>query len=150
MPTNLKRNFFRAAVESVLVYGSTAWTLTTALENKLDGAYTRMLRAALNISWEEHKTNKELYGNIPPISQTIKIQRMRFAGHVWRNKNEFASNVLLWQPSHGKQDPGRPKRTFIYQLADDTGCNAQELSNAMNNKEDWRKCVLQCRASSIR
>ena len=40
LPIKLRRNFFRAAVESVLVYGSTAWTLTTALEKKLDGAYT--------------------------------------------------------------------------------------------------------------
>ena len=150
LPDNLKRNFFRAAVESVLVYGSTAWTLTTALENKLDGAYTRMLRAALNVSWKEHITNKELYNGISPISRTIRTQRMRFSGHVWRNKDELASDVLLWQPTHGRQDPGRPKRTFIDQLADDTRCKAQEFMNAMNNKEDWRKRVMQCRASSIR
>ena len=150
LPDTLKRNFFRATVESVLVYGSTAWTLTTALENKIDGAYTRMLRAALNVSWKEHMTNTELYGKIPPMSQTIRTQRMRFAGHVWRNKEELASDVLLWEPTHGRQDPGRPKRTFIDQLADDTGCRPQELKNAMNNKEDWRKRVMRSRASSIR
>ena len=107
-------------------------------------------RRELNISWEEHMTNKELYGGIPPISQTIKMQRMRFAGHVWRNKNELASDVLLWEPTHGKQKPGRPKRSYIDQLTDDTGCNAQELKNAMDNKLEWRKRVTQCRASSIR
>ena len=37
----LKRNFFRAVVESVLLYGSEAWTLTKKLERKLDGTYTR-------------------------------------------------------------------------------------------------------------
>ena len=47
---NLKRSFFRAVVESVLVYGATTWTLTATLEKRLDGAYTRMLRAALNKS----------------------------------------------------------------------------------------------------
>lgn len=36
LPINLRRNFFRATIESVQVYGSTARTLTTALENKLD------------------------------------------------------------------------------------------------------------------
>ena len=46
----LKRNFFRAAVESVLMYGSITWTLISSLEKKQDGAYTRMLRAALNKS----------------------------------------------------------------------------------------------------
>ena len=38
LPIKLKRNFFRAAVETVLTYGSPTWTLTTALESKLDGA----------------------------------------------------------------------------------------------------------------
>ena len=94
-------------------------------------------------------TNSELYGKIPPFSQTIKQQRMRFAGHVWRNKEELASDVLLWEPKHGKQEQGRPKRTYIDQLADDTGCRKQELNNAMTNKDDWRKRVMQCRASSI-
>ena len=49
----LKRNFFRAIVESVLTYGSITWTLTKTLENRLNGSYTRMLRAALNKSWKE-------------------------------------------------------------------------------------------------
>ena len=86
LPDNLKRNFFRAAVESVLTCGSISWTLTVTLEKKIDGAYTRMLRAALNKSWREHPTNKELYGNTPPISKSILQQRLRFAGHRWRSK----------------------------------------------------------------
>ena len=71
MPDKLKRLFFRTAVESVLVYGAISWTLTAKLERKIDGAYTRMLRAALNKSWREHLKNKELYSiyrNIPKIS----------------------------------------------------------------------------------
>ena len=83
---NLKRNFFRAAVESVLVYGSVSWTLTKKCEKRIDGAYTRMLRVALNKSWRDHLTNKELYGNIPNISSSIRQQRMRFDGHSWRSK----------------------------------------------------------------
>ena len=98
-----KRNFFRAAVESVLVYGAISWTLTATLEGKIDGAYTRMLRAALNKSWREHLKNKELYGNIPKISIAIREQRLRFAGHCWRSEGELASDLLLWQPYHGKR-----------------------------------------------
>ena len=44
----MKRCFFRAAVVSILLYGCTTWTLTKRLEKKLDGNYTRMLRAILN------------------------------------------------------------------------------------------------------
>ena len=47
---NIKRDFFQAAVQSILIYGSESWTLTKKLEAKLDGTYTRMLRAVLNIS----------------------------------------------------------------------------------------------------
>ena len=60
------------------------------------------------------------------------------------------SDVLLWTPTHGKQKLGRPERSYIDQLADDTGCNPQELDNAMSNKEDWRKRVMQCRSRSTR
>ena len=41
----MKRSFFLAAVVSILLYGCTTWTLTKRLEKKLDGNYTRMLRA---------------------------------------------------------------------------------------------------------
>ena len=50
-----EKDFFPAAVDTVLLYGSVSWTLTTYLEKKIDGAYTRMLRTALNRSWKDHK-----------------------------------------------------------------------------------------------
>ena len=48
LPDNMKRHFFRATVESVLIYGSVSWTLTISLEKRLNGNYTRMLRTILN------------------------------------------------------------------------------------------------------
>ena len=47
----IKRTFFQSAILSILIYGCTTWTLTKRLEKKLDGNYTRMLRAILNRSW---------------------------------------------------------------------------------------------------
>ena len=53
----MKRSFFQAAFVSILLYGCITWTLTKRLEKKLDGNYTRMLRAILNKSWRTlHKT----------------------------------------------------------------------------------------------
>ena len=46
----MKRNFLQAAVVSIQLYGCTTWTLTKQLEKKLDGNYTRILRAILNKS----------------------------------------------------------------------------------------------------
>ena len=50
----MKRSFFQAAVVSILLYGCTTWTLTKRLEKKLDGNYTRMLRAILNKYGRQH------------------------------------------------------------------------------------------------
>ena len=50
----MKRGFFQATVVSILLYGCTTWTLTKRLEKKVDGNYTRMLRAILNKSWRQH------------------------------------------------------------------------------------------------
>ena len=48
----MKCSSFQAAVISILLYGCTTWTLTKWLKKKLDGNYTRMLRAILNKSWQ--------------------------------------------------------------------------------------------------
>ena len=55
----MKRSFFQAAVTSILLYGCTTWTLTKRLEKKLDGDYTRMLRAILNKSWRHNNRFRE-------------------------------------------------------------------------------------------
>ena len=76
----MKRSFFQAAVASILLYGCTTWTLTKRPE-KLDGNYTRMLRAILYKSWWQHPTRHQLYGHLPPITKTIQVRQTRHAGH---------------------------------------------------------------------
>ena len=56
----LKRRLFVATVESVLIYGFESCTLTVQQQKSLDGTYTRMFRKALNISWQEQSTNKNV------------------------------------------------------------------------------------------
>ena len=80
LQNHLKVGFFRATVESVLLYGAKSWAMTGKTRNRLDGSYTRMLRVVLGVSWKEHETNKELYGNLPKITDTLKIRRVQFIG----------------------------------------------------------------------
>ena len=144
----MKRSFFQAAVTSILLYGCTTWTLTKRLEKKLDGNYTRMLRAILNKSWQQHPTRHQLYGQLPPITKTIQVRRTRHAGHCWRSKDELIRDVLLWIPTHGRAKAGRPARTYIQQLCEDTGCCPEDLPRAMNDREEWRERVRDIRAAS--
>ena len=124
---------------SILLYGCTTWMLTKRLEKKLDGNYTRMLRAILNKSWQQHPTRHQLYGHLPPITKTIQARRTRHVGHCWRSKDELVIDVLLWTPTYGQSKAGRPARTYIKQLCEDRGCNPENLPEAMNDREMWRE-----------
>ena len=137
----MKCSFFQAAVVSILLYGCTTWTLTKRLEKKLDGNYTRMLRAILNKSWWQHPTRHQLYGHLPPITKTIQVRWTRHTGHCWRSKDELISDVLLWTPTYGQAKAGWPARTYIQQLCEDTGCNPEDLPEAMNDRKKWRERV---------
>ena len=116
----MKRSFFQAAVASILLYGCTTWILTKRLEKKLDSNYTRFLRAILDKSWRQHPTRHQLYGHLPPITKTIQVRRTRHAGHCWRSRDELIRDVLLWTPTYGRAKAGRPARTYIQQLCEDT------------------------------
>ena len=130
----MKRSFFQAAVESILLYGCTTGTLTKRMEKKLDGNYTKMLRAILNKSWRQHPTKQQLYGHLPPITKTIKVRWTRHAGHCWRSRDKLINDVLLWTPSHGRAKAGWPARTYIQQLCEDTGCSPDDLRETMNER----------------
>ena len=106
-----------------------------------------MLRAILNRSGQQHPTRRQLYGHLPPITKTIQARRTRHARHCWRSKDEIVSDVLLWTPAYGQSKAGRPARTFIQQLCDDTGCNPEDLPKAMNDRETWREKIKDIRAS---
>ena len=120
----MKCSFFQATVVSILLYGCTTWTLTKRMEKKLDGNYTRMLRAILYKSWGQQ-----------PI-------------HCWRTRDELISDVLLWTPSYGRAKLGRPARTYIQQLCEDTGCCPEDLPEALNDREKWWERVRDIRAGS--
>ena len=137
----MKRSFFQAAVTSILLYGCTTWTLAKRLEKKLDGNYTRMLRAILNKSWRQHPTRHQLYCHLPPITKTIQVRRARHAAHCWRSRDELISDVLLWTPTYGRTKAGWPARTYIQQLCEDTGCSPEDLPGAMNDRDKWRERV---------
>ena len=85
-----------------------------------------MLRAILNKSWRQHPT---------------KHQWTRPAGHWWRSRDELINDVLLWTPTYGRAKAGRPARTYIQLLCDDTGCSPEDQPEAMNDRDKWQERV---------
>ena len=137
----IKRNFFKVAVMSILLYRCTKWTMTKRIEKRLDGYCKRMLRAILKKSWKQHPVKQQLYGHLPPISKAIEIRWTRHEGNCWESKDKLIRDILLWTPSHGRASDGWPATTYLQHLCTEMGCYQQDLLEAMDNRDEWRERV---------
>ena len=133
-----KLGIFRATVEKILLYGCETWTLSKALEKRLDGTYTRLLMRVQNLSWKSHPTRKQIYGSLPSISALVQSQRVQFAGHCQRASKEIISLLLLWSPN--SRTRGR-KLSYPDVIARDTDLRKEDLEAAMLDREVWRSHV---------
>ena len=130
---------FTSTVESVLMYGSSTWALTSTDEKRLDQTYTRMLRKVYNVTWRNKISNKELYGKSEKLSSKIRRQRLQLAGHVYRDQESPVHHLVTWIPRHGKRSRGRPTETYVDTLLRDTGLNnTNEVEAGMKNRYSWR------------
>lgn len=102
LPHGIKLHFFDATVEAVPLYGCESWMLKPSLLKSLDGSYTRMLCAALNISQNEQINNVQLYGAWPRLSEKIAARRVRLVGHCHRYRELPASTLVLREPGPGQ------------------------------------------------
>lgn len=117
-------------------------------EKVLDSVYTRMLKMALNVFWEDHMRNSELYGNLPRLTNKIRQRRMGLAGHCVKHPELAASDLMLCrEPTHGRRNRGRGRTTLIDTLKRDTGLNrVAEVRTLMEDPDEWRAAI---RASRV-
>ena len=135
--------------ESVLLYGRETWTLTKSLKKSIDGTYTRLLRTVFNVSWSDHLTNRELYGNLPKVTEKIKERRQKLARHFARHSEEVASNLVLWKPSHGKPIRERKRKSYLDNLMNDTNMErVNGLQSLIMDKDFCRRFVNNCCSGS--
>ena len=57
----------------------------------------------------------------------------------WRSKNEVVSDLVLWEPKHGKNSIGGQAGTFVDLLEVDTGVLRDCLPAAIDDRVGWRK-----------
>ena len=78
-------------------------------------------------------------------TQTIYINRIALHAGKKGARPAEVGVVLLWAPSYGQAKAGRPARTYIQQLCEDTRCSPEDLPEAMNDREKWREMVRDIR-----
>ena len=100
LPRATKIKLFGATVESVLLYGRETWTVIKKLEKRVNGCYTRMLWMALNMHWQQHMNNQELYGSLPTVRESLRARGLRLAGHVTMRRllQKWCFGSPTWSP----------------------------------------------------
>ena len=84
-----------------------------------------------------------------PLSRKLfKLDEPDMQDTAGEARYELIRDVLLWTPTHGRAKAGRPARTYIQQLCEDTGYCPEDLPRAMNDREEWRESVRDIRATS--
>ena len=90
----------------------------------------------------------KLVVRLPRFSTTIRKRRHRFSVHCWRSKNEVASDLVLWEPKHGKRSVGGQARTFVDLQEVDIGLPRDSLPVAMDDRVGWSKRAMWSRLRS--
>ena len=94
-----------------------------------------------NISWRQHKTKAEIYGDLPPISTLVAKRSASFAGHCFTAKDQIISDVLLLR----FQCPNRGRTfSFLDSITRDLNIQLEDLPALMNDGDEWREVVKNC------
>ena len=79
------------------------------------------------------------------IDTTAAWKKPRFILSV-RFDFHMIDSLSIAVHAFGRAKAGRPVRTYIQQLCEDTGCSPEDLPETMNDREKWRERVSNIRA----
>ena len=113
--TPTKIRIYKAAVISILLYGSEVWNTTKKQMKRFELFHQRSLRRILKIKWFFHVSTEEVLkrANIRSIETFISAATLRWYGHVVRMpENRLQKFLLNWRPNYGKRSRGRPSKIW--------------------------------------
>jgi len=86
LPLSIKIRVYLALLQSVLLYASETWTLTSADATSLEAFHIKCQRRILRISWRQFVRNSEISAltGLPAINEVIRHRRIAVFGHIAR------------------------------------------------------------------
>ena len=97
--------------------------------------YRRMLR----ISWTEHVTNEEVFNRAntnPTLLDGLLKRRLAFHGHLVR-KDGITLDLMIGR-QHGTRPRGRPRTTWLKDLATQANISYKEAITIPRDRKKWR------------
>ena len=132
--------------------GRETWSVTTAMENKLNACENRWLRRTLRIKYTDRVSNAEIWirtgQEILQIAEnTVRKRRVKWYGQISRmNKERWPFIAHNWKQT-GKRPIGRPKQRWrvykriwkelsLYGIT--TGRYRVRLEELVGDRERWK------------
>ena len=146
-----KIRIYKAAVLTILLYGSEVWNTTKKQLHRFEVFHQRCLRRILRIRWLDRVRNTEVLerAKINPVETYIGANRLRWFGHVTRMPDTRLPKYLLnWTPAHGRRSRGRPRKNWMKCLLEDaaaftgnTDINLDGASEMASDRKLWREMI---------
>jgi sorting nexin-29 len=148
-----KTLLYKVLVRPVVTCGSETWMLTKADERSLGIFERKILRCIFGAVLENGQWRKiynfELYKlyDEPDLTKYIRINRLRWAGHVTRmSDDQITERVFIARPE-GKRGIGRPKMRWRDSVGQDAEALGERNWGRLSmNKEEWKKLLRKARA----
>ena len=112
-------------VYSIFTYGCEAWTLSKALEDKIEATEMWCLRRIGSIKWSDRITNESVLRMLKTKRQllsNIQKRKTKYFGHIKRRKNILTT--ALEGKLEGKRPRGRPRNTWMSDIKEWTAQTA--------------------------
>lgn len=147
-----KITLYKSLILPVLTYGAEAWVMSTADEKMLGVFERKILRKIFGPVREggefRRRLNDELYQIYKQndIVRQLKIQRLRWAGHVQRMDISSPARKALTEEPYGQPGRGRPALRWNEQVEKDAWSILKVRdwrSRAKDDKDGWRLLLQQ-------
>ncbi|KAJ4428629.1 hypothetical protein ANN_24674 [Periplaneta americana] len=111
---------YKTLARPVLTYGSEAWTIRKADEQRLTTAEMRFMRRTAGCSLLEHRKNVDILQELKmdPIVNFVQQYRLQWKKHVERmDRSRWPKQILTYVP-RGKRKLGRPRKRWHETVTD--------------------------------
>lgn len=151
-----KLTIYKSLIRPVVLYGHETWTMLEEDKRTLGVFERRVLRTIFGgVQTEDgewrRRMNHELHRLLkePPIVQTIKVGRLRWAGHVMRMADDNPVKMILVGNPDGTRRRGAQRARWLDQLEDDLKVLRRygNWRHTALNRVEWRRLLDTARAT---
>ena len=135
---NLRLRLTKAYVWSTLLYCCETWTITSAIEKRLQAFEMWCYRRLLRVSWTEMKRNEEILEMVETnrcLLESIMKRQLSYFGHIARHTG-IQYDILDGKIS-GKRARGCQRQKWTDRLSKATHLTQVELRREAQDRQRW-------------